>query len=52
MLSPIPILDIGWQHDHADNQSLGIDQQVALAALYEFAAIEAATPPLCVVLTD
>ena len=46
------ILDVGFMNQHVQDQSHGIDQQVALAPLDLLAAIIAARPPFCVVFTD
>ena len=46
------VLDVGFMHQHAQNQSIRIDEQVALAAFDVFATVVAADPPFCVVFTD
>jgi hypothetical protein len=46
------VLDVGFLHEHVQDQAGGIDQQVALAPLDLLAAIIAALPPFCVVFTD
>ena len=46
------VLDIGFMDEHVQDQPVGINQQVAFAALDLFAPVIAASPPFCVVLTD
>ena len=51
-LAAASVLDVGFMHQHVQNQSIRIDEQVALAAFDPFATIIAAGPPFCVVFTD
>ncbi len=46
------ILDVGLMHQHVQQESIGIDKQMALAPFHAFAAIVAAPPPFWLVLTD
>ena len=46
------ILDVGFMHQHVQQEPIGIDEQMALAPFHAFAAIVAAQPPFWLVLTD
>jgi hypothetical protein len=48
----VTIHDVGRMHDGAQDQSSGIDQEVAFAPIDLLTAVIAAGPPFSVVLTD
>ena len=47
----VGVLDVGRMHDHAEQQSLRVHRDVALAPLQPLGGIPAARPPFSVVLT-
>jgi hypothetical protein len=46
------ILDIGLVHQQVQQEAVGINQQMALAAFDALASVIAATPPFWLVFTD
>ena len=46
------VLDVGFMHQHLQDQASGLDQDVTLAPLDLLAAVVAAPPPFWLVLTD
>jgi hypothetical protein len=48
----IPVGDVGRMDNELENESLGIDGQMAFAAIEAFPAVVATGPPFSVVLTD
>jgi len=51
-LAAASVLDVGFMHQHVQNQPICIDEQMALTAFDLLAAVIAAGPPFWVVLTD
>ena len=48
----IPVGDVGSMDDKFEDESQGIDDQMAFAAIEAFPSVVAAGPPFSVVLTD
>jgi hypothetical protein len=48
---PVAIRDVGGMDDHLEQEALGVNEDMALAAVDFLAAVIAADPPFSVVLT-
>jgi len=51
-LGSIPVGDVSRMDDKLEDEALGIDDQMAFAAIEAFPSVVAAGPPFSVVLTD
>lgn len=51
ILGAIAVLDIRREHDHPDDEALGIDEEMAFASLYLLVGVVATRAPLSVVFT-
>lgn len=49
---PVPIRHMGWMDQDRQQQTRGVDEDVALAPIYLLAAVVPPDPPFSVVLTD
>ena len=51
-LAAVSVLNVGFMHQHMQDQPIRIDQEMALAPFDLLPAVVAARPPFCVVFTD
>ena len=51
-LATASVLNVGFMHQHVQNQPSRIDKEMALAPFNLLPAVVAARPPFCVVFTD